>query len=55
MAEMPDTGSGSPERVAFDLLELIIKWDPNVDKQSKEGLLSLYDDCRRTVRGLSRN
>ncbi len=41
---------GTPEAVAFQLLELIIKHNPG-DPYGKEELLTLYAECLVTVRG----
>ena len=41
---------GTPEAIAFRLLELIIQHNPTA-KYGKEEVLSLYQECLVTVRG----
>lgn len=49
--EVKDTsGNGTFERVAYDLMERILRENRDLDR-SKTGLLRLYFECRDTVRG----
>ncbi len=51
MSEEQSTTSGSIERVAYDLMEIIQSHDEGSDKSDKGYWLKLYSQCLHTARG----
>jgi hypothetical protein len=50
MADEVEGGSGSPERVAFDLTRLVMKYDGQASYNSRDDILDLFEECRRLAR-----
>ena len=55
MSDAVDTGNGTPERVALDLMIYVCRHDANKNYDTKDAILDLYEECRRSARSGSRN
>ena len=49
MADEPDSSSGSPARVAFDLMQYVIRSNSDKSYDTTDDILDLFLECRRAV------